>query len=62
MYMLSLLYSSLEEWQKMVGDDENRELQITHSRDSGQDVSSPKHGKVSLNNTNDLKRVNDFCY
>ncbi len=39
--------SSLDEWQKMVGDDENKDLQITHSRDSGLDVSSPKHGKVS---------------
>ena len=29
----------------MVGDDE-KELQVTHSRDSGLDVSSPKHGKV----------------
>ena len=38
----------------MVGDDENRELQITHSRDSGQDVSSPKQGKVSQNNTNEV--------
>ena len=38
--------SSMEEWQKLVGDDENKQLQITHSRDSGLDVSSPKHGKV----------------
>lgn len=30
----------------MVGDDENRELQLTYSQDSGLDVSSPKHGKV----------------
>jgi len=36
----------MEEWQKLVGDDENKQLQITHSRDSGLDVSSPKHGKV----------------
>ena len=40
------LCSSLDDWQKMVGDDEDKELQVTHSRDSGLDVSSPKHGKV----------------
>ena len=40
------LCSSLEQWQKLVGDDESRELQVTYSRDSGLDVSSPKHGKV----------------
>ena len=42
-----MTHSSLDDWQKMVGDDENKELQMTYSRDSGLDVSSPKHGKVN---------------
>ena len=46
--VLSFTCSSLDAWQKMVGEDENKDLQVTHSRDSGLDVSSPKHGKVHI--------------
>lgn len=48
LHMTIHLLSSLDEWEKMVGDDENRELQVTHSRESGLDVTSPKHGKVII--------------
>ena len=37
---------SLAEWQSLVGEDSERQLQITYSRESGLDVSRPKHGKV----------------
>ncbi len=35
----------------MVGEDDNEELQVTHSRNSGLDVSSPHHGKVFITYT-----------
>ncbi|KAL0271601.1 UNVERIFIED_CONTAM: hypothetical protein PYX00_008644 [Menopon gallinae] len=39
------LKKSLDEWMKMVGSDREK-LQLTIERDSGKDVSMPKHGKV----------------
>lgn len=39
------LKRSLDEWMKMVGGD-RKNLQLTIERDSGKDVSMPKHGKV----------------
>ena len=53
--MLLVSFSSLDEWQKMVGEDESEQLQVTHSRHSGLDVSSPKHGKVAR------LRIADTC-
>ena len=32
---------------KMVGDDENNDLEMTYSQDSGLDVFSHEHGKVN---------------
>lgn len=41
--------NSLKSWRKMLGADGER-LQITKERYSGQDVNSPKHGKVDPKN------------
>ncbi|XP_043278620.1 von Willebrand factor A domain-containing protein 8 isoform X2 [Venturia canescens] len=43
------IHQSLKAWRKMVGDD-GQYLQVTKERDSGLDVSSPKHGKVDEKN------------
>ncbi|KAI4486325.1 hypothetical protein M0802_012344 [Mischocyttarus mexicanus] len=40
---------SLGSWRKMIGSEENK-IQITKERYSGQDVSSPKHGKIDEKN------------
>ncbi|XP_061647340.1 von Willebrand factor A domain-containing protein 8 isoform X2 [Phyllopteryx taeniolatus] len=40
------LRRSLTEWRKMIGSEDGRPVQITVQRDSGLDVSAPKHGKV----------------
>lgn len=40
---------SLRAWRKMIGED-NQYLQVTKERESGLDVSSPKHGKVDEKN------------
>ncbi|XP_014598623.1 PREDICTED: von Willebrand factor A domain-containing protein 8 isoform X1 [Polistes canadensis] len=40
---------SLGSWKKMIGSDEDK-IQITKERYSGQDVSSPKHGKIDEKN------------
>lgn len=40
---------SLGDWRKMVGSD-GEYLQLTKQRDSGLDVSSPKHGKIDEKN------------
>uniref|UniRef100_H2MDU3 von Willebrand factor A domain-containing protein 8 n=1 Tax=Oryzias latipes TaxID=8090 RepID=H2MDU3_ORYLA len=47
---LETLQRSLIEWRNMIGMEEGSPLQITIQRDSGLDVSAPKHGKVDLNN------------
>ncbi|RVE58198.1 hypothetical protein OJAV_G00206850 [Oryzias javanicus] len=47
---LETLQRSLTEWRNMIGKEDGRPLQITIQRDSGLDVSAPKHGKVDLNN------------
>ncbi|XP_030056405.1 von Willebrand factor A domain-containing protein 8 [Microcaecilia unicolor] len=44
------LQRSLLEWKNMIGQEDGRPLQITVQRDSDLDVSSPKHGKVDLDN------------
>ncbi|XP_072542068.1 von Willebrand factor A domain-containing protein 8 isoform X2 [Salminus brasiliensis] len=44
------LQRSLLEWRNMIGSEDGRPVQITIQRDSGLDVSSPKHGKVDPNN------------
>ncbi|XP_023930017.1 von Willebrand factor A domain-containing protein 8 [Lingula anatina] len=44
------LARSLDQWRKMIGSGEGRNLQITRERDSGKDVEGPKHGKVDPKN------------
>nr|XP_056718077.1 von Willebrand factor A domain-containing protein 8 [Euleptes europaea] len=44
------LQRSLQEWRNMIGREDGRPVQITIQRDSGLDVSSPKHGKVDPDN------------
>ncbi|XP_072301028.1 von Willebrand factor A domain-containing protein 8 [Eucyclogobius newberryi] len=48
---LDTLQRSLMEWRNMIGAEDGRPLQITVQRDSGMDVSAPKHGKVDPLNT-----------
>ncbi|KAF4787814.1 von Willebrand factor A domain-containing protein 8 [Turdus rufiventris] len=43
---LESLQQSLQEWRNMIGQEDGRPVQITVERESGLDVSSPKHGKV----------------
>ena len=40
------VYRSLGEWHTLVGEGGERPLQVTYERDSGMDVTNPKHGKV----------------
>ncbi|XP_029314557.1 LOW QUALITY PROTEIN: von Willebrand factor A domain-containing protein 8 [Cottoperca gobio] len=47
---LDTLQRSLMEWRNMIGTEDGRPLQITIQKDSGLDVSAPKHGKVDANN------------
>ncbi|XP_073701902.1 von Willebrand factor A domain-containing protein 8 [Garra rufa] len=47
---LDNLQRSLLEWRNMIGSEDGRPVQITIERDSGLDVSSPKHGKIDPNN------------
>uniref|UniRef100_A0A667FZ83 von Willebrand factor A domain-containing protein 8 n=1 Tax=Lynx canadensis TaxID=61383 RepID=A0A667FZ83_LYNCA len=47
---LERLQRSLIEWRNMIGQDSDRHMQITINRDSGEDVSSPKHGKEDPDN------------
>ncbi|KAM8820841.1 von Willebrand factor A domain-containing protein 8 [Eudromia elegans] len=47
---LASLQRSLQEWRNMIGQEDGRPVQITVERDSGLDVSSPKHGKVDPDN------------
>ncbi|XP_077393200.1 von Willebrand factor A domain-containing protein 8 isoform X1 [Festucalex cinctus] len=47
---LDMLQRSLMEWRNMIGSEDGRPVQITVQRDSGLDVSAPKHGKVDANN------------
>ncbi|XP_037343972.2 von Willebrand factor A domain-containing protein 8 [Pungitius pungitius] len=44
------LQRSLMEWRNMIGSEDGRPVQITVQRDSGLDVTAPKHGKVDANN------------
>ncbi|TRY92386.1 hypothetical protein DNTS_024700 [Danionella cerebrum] len=44
------LQRSLLEWRSMIGAENGRPVQITVQRDSGLDVSSPKHGKIDPKN------------
>ncbi|XP_053164187.1 von Willebrand factor A domain-containing protein 8 isoform X2 [Hemicordylus capensis] len=48
---LESLQRSLQEWRNMIGQEDGRPVQITIQRDSGLDVSSPKHGKMDPDNT-----------
>ncbi|KAG7260161.1 hypothetical protein CRUP_020892, partial [Coryphaenoides rupestris] len=48
---LDNLQRSLMEWRNMIGSEDGRPIQITVQRDSGLDVSGPKHGKVDAQNT-----------
>ncbi|KAM9319394.1 von Willebrand factor A domain-containing protein 8 [Gastrophryne carolinensis] len=48
---LENIQRSLLEWRNMIGQDDGRPVQITVERESGLDVSSPKHGKVDPDNT-----------
>ncbi|XP_077200195.1 von Willebrand factor A domain-containing protein 8 [Paroedura picta] len=45
------LRRSLQEWRSMIGQEDDRPVQITIERDSGLDASSPKHGKIDPDNT-----------
>ncbi|CAN9498551.1 unnamed protein product [Ophioblennius macclurei] len=47
---LDSLQRSLLEWRNMIGTEDGRPLQITIQRDSGLDVTAPKHGKIDPNN------------
>ncbi|XP_038618052.1 von Willebrand factor A domain-containing protein 8 isoform X1 [Tachyglossus aculeatus] len=47
---LESLHRSLQEWRNMIGDEDEKHMQITINRDSGEDVSSPKHGKEDPDN------------
>uniref|UniRef100_A0A8D1AM45 von Willebrand factor A domain-containing protein 8 n=1 Tax=Sus scrofa TaxID=9823 RepID=A0A8D1AM45_PIG len=47
---LEHLQRSLMEWRNMIGQESDRPMQITINRESGEDVSSPKHGKVDPDN------------
>ncbi|XP_036788326.2 von Willebrand factor A domain-containing protein 8 isoform X2 [Manis pentadactyla] len=47
---LEHLQRSLMEWRNMIGQEGDRHIQITVSRDSGEEVSSPKHGKEDPDN------------
>ncbi|XP_043927636.1 von Willebrand factor A domain-containing protein 8 [Protopterus annectens] len=47
---LSNLQRSLFEWRNMIGQDEGKPVQITIERESGLDVSGPKHGKTDFDN------------
>ena len=44
---LTVRCRSLMEWQALVGQEPEGPLRMEYERKSGQDVSSPKHGKVS---------------
>nr|XP_034959302.1 von Willebrand factor A domain-containing protein 8 isoform X1 [Zootoca vivipara] len=48
---LESLERSLQEWKTMIGEENGRPVQITIQRESGLDVSSPKHGKMDPDNT-----------
>ncbi|CAK6967706.1 von Willebrand factor A domain-containing protein 8 [Scomber scombrus] len=43
---LDTLQRSLMEWRNMIGSEDGRPIQITIQRDSGLDVTAPKHGKI----------------
>ncbi|XP_064030622.1 von Willebrand factor A domain-containing protein 8 isoform X3 [Pogoniulus pusillus] len=47
---LESLQQSLQDWRNMIGQEDGRPVQITIQRESGLDVSSPKHGKVDPDN------------
>ncbi|XP_077014477.1 von Willebrand factor A domain-containing protein 8 isoform X2 [Tamandua tetradactyla] len=47
---LERLQQSLMEWRHMIGQEDDRHMQITINKDSGEDVSSPKHGKEDPDN------------
>ncbi|XP_058132611.1 von Willebrand factor A domain-containing protein 8 [Dasypus novemcinctus] len=47
---LEHLQQSLMDWSNMIGQDGDAHMQITINRDSGEDVSSPKHGKEDPDN------------
>ncbi|KAF1383000.1 hypothetical protein PFLUV_G00149690 [Perca fluviatilis] len=47
---LDTLQRSLMEWRNMIGTEDGRPIQITIQRDSGLDVSAPKHGKFDPKN------------
>ncbi|XP_014326008.2 von Willebrand factor A domain-containing protein 8 [Xiphophorus maculatus] len=47
---LDALQRSLMEWRNMIGSEDGRPIQITIQRDSGLDVSAPKHGKIDASN------------
>ncbi|XP_064349192.1 von Willebrand factor A domain-containing protein 8 isoform X3 [Camelus dromedarius] len=47
---LEHLQRSLMEWRNMIGQEGDRHIQITINRESGEDVSSPKHGKEDPDN------------
>ncbi|XP_067896341.1 von Willebrand factor A domain-containing protein 8 isoform X2 [Heterodontus francisci] len=45
------LQRSLLEWRNMIGQEDGRPLQITIEKDSGLDVTDPKHGRIDVDNT-----------
>ncbi|KAM3934338.1 von Willebrand factor A domain-containing protein 8 [Leptodactylus fuscus] len=47
---LESIQRSLLEWRNMIGQEDGRPVQITVQKDSGLDVSSPKHGKLDPDN------------
>ncbi|XP_053732319.1 von Willebrand factor A domain-containing protein 8 [Synchiropus splendidus] len=47
---LDNLQRSLMEWRTMIGSEDGRPVQITIQKESGLDVTAPKHGKIDLKN------------
>ncbi|XP_069745676.1 von Willebrand factor A domain-containing protein 8 isoform X2 [Narcine bancroftii] len=44
------LQRSLLEWRNMIGQQDGRPIQVTIQKDSGLDVTTPKHGRVDVHN------------
>ena len=55
-------YRSLTEWQALVGQEQDGPLRMEYERESGQDVSAPKHGKVSSVSFMSLQAYSAYNY
>ncbi|XP_010020150.1 PREDICTED: von Willebrand factor A domain-containing protein 8-like, partial [Nestor notabilis] len=57
---LDSLQRSLQDWRNMIGQEDGHPVQITIQRDSGLDVSSPKHGKVDPDNMPHVESITNL--